>query len=48
MAHFDFSRMPLGHFMWTLVVLAFIGAFTIIGVTGWLLLLFITQHVRVV
>ena len=45
---FDVSRMPLGGFMWTLIALAAITVFGIIGASGWLLTIFIIQHVRIV
>ena len=42
------ERMPLGWMLWTLIWLAAIGLFAILGTTGWLLFLWIVQHVRVI
>lgn len=42
------DRMPLGGALWLLIWLAAFGLLTIIGTTGWLLFLWIAQHVRIV
>ncbi len=48
MAWLPAEKMPLGLALWSLIWLAAFGALCIIGATGWLLLLWIVQHVRIV